>query len=281
MSLPTVAIRETPSVQRNLSGLLFLVAGVMVSIALGAWWLQRTAFTPDVSSGRAAAVMQNDQIRAEITAVVTAASVGAVDTDPAELARFVDRVISSPPGGAVTAEIVADAHARLIGERQDPVRISGAQMVEIVRTQAVGDLAPVTLPVPEVAAFRVLGNTLGWVAAVSLVIGALAFLLGVIVRPERADVLRGLAEWLLAMAVSLLVFGLLVPVFLIPAIDDSTWTGAIPRIALRQLPLLIGGSAVFVALGLFLLVRSLNAGRRKQWSTPLAVSRYREDRSWS
>lgn len=267
--------------QRNLSGILFLVAGVMVSLALGAWWLQRTAFTPDASSGRASAVMQDDQIRAEVTAVVTAASIGAVDTDPTELARFVDRVIGSRPGGTVVADIVADAHSRLIGGRDEPVRITGAQMVEIVRTQAVGDLAPVTLPVAEVGAFRILGNSLGWVAAVSLVIGALAFLLGVIVRPERADVLRGLAEWLLAMAASLLVFGLLVPVFLLPAIDDSTWTGAIPRIALRQLPLVLGTVVVFVALGLFLLVRSLNAGRRKQWSTPLAVSRYREDRSWS
>lgn len=276
-----VEIRETAPVQRNLSGISFLVAGIMASLALGTWALQRTAFTPDSSSGRAAAVMQDDQIRAEVTAVVTAATIGAVETEPNELADFVDRVIGSRPGGAVVADIVADAHAHLIGGRDEPVRITGAQMVEIVRTQAVGDLAPVTLPVAEVAAFRVLGNSLGWVAAISLIIAALAFLLGVIVRPERADVLRGLAEWLLAMAVSLLLFVVVVPVFVLPAIDDSTWTAAIPRLAFRQLPLIAGASIVFVALGLFLLVRSLNAGRRKQWSTPLSVSRYRDDRSWS
>ena len=111
--------------------------------------------------------------------------------------------------------------------------------------------------------------------------GTIAFLLGVVVRPERADVIRGLAEWFLAMAVSLVVFGLIVPVFLLPAVDDSTWTAVIPRLALRQVPFVLGATLLFVALGVFLLVRALNAGRRKQWSTPLAVSRYREDRSWS
>lgn len=267
--------------QRNLSGILFLVAGIMVSLALGSWWLQRTAFTPGASSGRAAAVMQDDQIRSEVTAVVTAASAGAVETDPTELARFIDRVIGSPPGGQVMADIVADAHAKLIGQRDDPVRITGAQMVEIVRNQAVGDLPPVTLPVAEVATFRILANTLGWAAAVTAVIGALAFLLGVIVRPERADLLRGTAEWLLATAVSLVLFGVLTPIFFLPAIDDGTWTATIPRLARRQLPLVLGAVVVLTALGTFLLIRALNAGRRKQWSTPLSVSRYREDRSWS
>lgn len=267
--------------QRNLSGILFLVAGVMVSLALGAWWLQRTAFTPDASAARAAAVMKDDQIRSELTAVVTAASLASVETDANELARFVDRILSSAPGGTVVADVVADAHARLIGNHEDPVRISGEQMVEIVRTQAVGDLPPVTVPVAEVTTFRILGNSLGWVAAVSVLIGAIAFLLGVVVRPERADVIRGLAEWFLAMAVSLVLFGLIVPVFLLPAVDDSTWTAVIPRLALRQAPLVLGVTILFIALGVLLLIRALNSGRRKQWSTPLAVSRYREDRSWS
>jgi cytochrome bd-type quinol oxidase subunit 2 len=268
-------------VQRNLAGILFLVAGVMVSVALGAWWLQRNALTPESTSGRAAAIMQDDQIRAEITAVVTAATTLTVDRPPEELARFIDQVIGSRPGGAVVADIVADAHGRAIGNHEEPVRITGAQMVEIVRTQAVGDLAPVTLPVAEITPLRFLATTLGWVAAVSLVIGAIAFLLGVIVRPERGDVARGLAELCLSLAASLVLFGLLVPIFLLPAINDSTWMAAVPRLSIRTLPFVLGICVVLVAVGLLVLVRSWNTGKRKQWSTPLSVGRYREDRSWS
>ncbi|MEX2626981.1 MAG: hypothetical protein WD225_08845 [Ilumatobacteraceae bacterium] len=266
--------------QRNLAGILFLVAGVMVSMALGAWWLQRTALTPQASSGRAAAVMQDDQIRAEVTAVVTAATTLSLDRPSDELASFIDQVIGSRVGGTVVADVVADAHARTLGQHDGPVRITGEQMVEIVRTQAVGDVDPVTLPVAEITPLRFLASTLGWVAAVSFVIGAIAFLLGVVVRPERGDVARGLAELCFALATSLVVFGLLVPVFLLPAINDSTWMAAVPRLSMRTLPFVVGSAAVLTAIGLLVLVRSRNSGKRKQWSTPLSVGRYREDRNW-
>lgn len=267
--------------QRNLAGILFLVAGVMVSVALGAWWLQRNALTPESTSGRAAAIMQDDQIRAEVTAVVTAATTLTVEQPPDELARFIDQVIGSRPGGAVVADIVADAHGRAIGNHDDPVRITGNQMVEIVRTQAVGDLAPVTLPVAEITPLRFLATTLGWVAAISLVIGAIAFLLGVIVRPERGDVARGFAELCLALATSLVLFGILVPIFVLPAVNDSTWMAIVPRLSIRTLPFVLGTCIVLVAVGLLVLARSWNTGKRKQWSTPLSVGRYRDDRSWS
>ncbi len=267
--------------QRNLAGVFFLVAGVMVSLALGAWWLQRNALTPESSSGRAAAVMQDDQIRAEVTAVVTAATALTLDRPPGELATFIDQVIGSRAGGSVMADIVADAHGRAIGNHDDPVRITGNQMVEIVRNQAVGDLSPVTLPVAEITPLRFLANVLGWVAAISLVLGAVGFLLGVIVRPERGEVARGFAELCLALAVSLVVFGLLVPILLLPAINDSTWMSVVPRLSMRTLPFVLGTAVVLVAVGLLVLLRSLNTGKRKQWSTPLSVGRYREDRSWS
>lgn len=281
MSPEVVPIRETRRVQRNLSGILFLVAGVMISLAAGAWWLQRTAFTPSDAPGATAAILVDDQIRAEITAVVTAATAGTLEQEPSELATFVDQVIGSRPGANVMVDIVSAAHARAIGEHDDPVRITGAQMVEIVRSQAVGDLPEVTLPVSEVSTLRILGGALGWVAGITAIIGAVAFLLGVIVRPERGDVTRGFAEFCLALATSLVVLGLLVPIFVLPAVNDTTWMAAVPRLAIRRLPLVLGVTVVLVAIGLFVLLKAMNSGRRKQWSTPLAVGRYREDRSWS
>jgi hypothetical protein len=281
MSSVEGAIRETRRVQRNLAGIFFLVAGVMVSIAFGAWWLQRTAFTPTDEPGPTAAVLQDEQIRSEITSVVTAATAATLDRAPGELASFVDQVIRSRPGANVMGDIVADAHGRVIGNHDEPVRISGAQMVEIVRSQTVGDLPAVTLPVSEVSTLRFLANVLGWVAGITMIIGAVAFLLGVIVRPERGEVARGFAEFCIALGASLVVFGLMVPIFVLPAINDTTWMSTVPRLATRTLPLVLGAAVVFVVLGLFVLLKTMSSGRRKQWSTPLAVGRYREDRSWS
>lgn len=274
-------IRETRRVQRNLAGIFFLVAAVMISIALGAWWLQRTALTPTAGQSTTAAILKDDQIRAEMTAVVAAASAGEMEQTPAELAVLVDQVLRSRPGAAVAAEVVADAHARTIGNHSEPVRISGEQMVEIVRSQRVADLPPVTLPVSEISTLRILGNSLGWVAGVTAVIAAVAFLFGVIVRPERHDVVRGLGELCLAVAASIVILGALVPIFVLPAINDTTWMSAVPRLAIRRLPIVVALAGLLTAAGLLSLVKASTSGRRKQWSTPLAVGRYRDDHSWS
>jgi hypothetical protein len=43
----------------------------------------------------------------------------------------------------------------------------------------------------------------------------------------------------------------------------------------------IGAAAVLAIAGLAMILTAANSGRRKQWSTPLSLGRYREDRSWS
>jgi hypothetical protein len=268
-------------VQRSLAGVLFLIAAVALSVAAGAWWLQRTAFTPGTSQNTAEAILNDDQIRGEIATVVSAATAATLEQSPNELAtELVDPLMGSRAGAAVMTDIVADAHRRVIGSRDEPVRITGVQMVDIVRDERVAELPPVTLPVPEVGALAVLSNTLGWIAAVTGVLGLVLLLLGVAVRPERGEVVRGLGEFGFALALSALLFGWLIPVIIVPAIDDSTWTQAIPRLATRSLPLVLGVAVIGIAAGIVLSIRAAGMGRRRQWSTPLAVSRYRDDRSW-
>ncbi len=89
--------------------------------------------------------------------------------------------------------------------------------------------------------------------------------------------LRGLGEFGLAMAASMLVFGYLLPVQLMTAIDNGVWTNAIPRLALRTLPVVLGSAAIFGLGGAALILASTSGGKRRQFSTPLAVSRYRGD----
>jgi hypothetical protein len=110
---------------------------------------------------------------------------------------------------------------------------------------------------------------------ISAGLGLLALALGVIARPDRRDLLRGLGEFALALAASMLVFGYLIPVQFLTAIDNRTWTHAIPRLALRTLPVVLGAAAIFAASGAALVLASRAGGKRRQWSTPLSVARYR------
>lgn len=267
--------------QRSLAGICFVIASIALGVAAGAWWLQFTVFTPDETVGKTEAILNEDEIRAEITTVVSAATAGALDQSPTEIAELVNPMIDSRAGAAVMTEIVHDAHARAIGNHDDPVRITGDQMVRIVRDEIVADLPPVTLPVAEVSTLRILGNSLGWFAAGVAVIGLLIGLFGLITRPDGSVVIVGLGQLLISLGVGLVVIGYLIPLFILPAINDTTWAGVVPRLAMRTLPLGLAVSVVMIGLGLVLVLRSLGSGKRKQWSTPLSVGRYRDERSWS
>ncbi len=133
------------------------------------------------------------------------------------------------------------------------------------------------IPIPVIGTLKTTRTMIGWLIPIAAGLGALALILGLITRPERRDVLRGLGEFGLAMAASMLVFGYLLPVQLMTAIDNGVWTNAIPRLALRTLPVVLGSAAIFGLGGAALILASTSGGKRRQFSTPLAVSRYRGD----
>ena len=261
--------------------MLFLLAVIALSIAAGGWWLERTTLTPSDTSGQTEAILDDSQIRAEIATVIAAATAPTLGQAQNEVAAFIDPIIDSRPGAGVMTEIVRDAHRRVIGERDLAVRITGPQMVEVVRDQRVVDLPAVTLPVPKVGTLDLLRHILRWMVPILAALGAILMVLAFITRPEKGELVRALGEFGVALAFSMLVFGYALPVHIIPAIDDNTWTRAVPQLATRALPVALGATVIFAVGGVLLILSSLGTGRRKQWSTPLAVGRYRDERSWS
>jgi hypothetical protein len=265
--------------ERTLAGMLFLVAAVAFSVAAGGWWMQRIVFTPDDTRETAAAILSEPEIRQEINTVISGASAPVLGVNVPELNTFLeDQVLSTRAGAAVLGPIIEQAHNRIIGNRdEEPIEVSGEQMIEIVRDQHAADVTAVILPVPVIGTLKTTRTTIGWIIPIAAAIGAIALVLGLITRPERRDVLRGLGEFGLAMAASMLVFGYLIPVHLMTAIDNGVWTNAIPRLALRTLPVVLGSAAIFGLGGAALILASTSGGKRRQFSTPLAVSRYRGD----
>lgn len=264
--------------------MLFLVAAVSVSIAAGSWWLQRVAFTPDDTRENAAAILEEADIRVELNTIITGAAAPATGQTQAELGTLLeDVVMTSRPGAAVMAPLLERIHDRIIGNADEPVVVTGLDMVPIVRDERAVDAPDVTLPIDTIGVLSNIRVALGWIALVTGLIGVIALILGLITRPERRDVLRGLGEFGISLAASLVVFGYLIPVHLLPALDSQTWTHAVKQLALRTTPVVFGGAVIFAVAGVVLILGSLSGGKRRQWSTPLSVARYRggDNPGWS
>lgn len=270
--------------ERSLAGMFFLVAGIALAAAAGSWWMQRIVFTPDETRATSEAVLQNPDIRLELNTVITGATAGALDANPQALSSNLENVVlSTRPGAVVMIPLVQQAHERIIGLRDDdPVQMTGDQLVPIVLDQRAAAVGTVTFPIEPIGVLKTMRSVLTWTMLIAGGIGALALVLGLVVRPDRRDVLRGLGEFFLALAVSMIVFGYLIPVQFLTAIDNRTWTHAIPQLALRTLPFVVGATAVFAVSGMGLLLMSRTGSKRRQFSTPLSVARYRSDDTvWS
>lgn len=269
--------------ERTLAGMLFLVAAVAFSIAAGAWWMQRVCFTPDSTRETAAAILEEPDIRGEINGVISGASAPVLGLNTPELSTFLEtQILSTHAGAAVMGPITEEIHDKIIGNRDDDIVVTGDEMIVVVRDQRAANVDDVILPIPVIGTLKTTRTTIGWMIPIAAGIGAIAMLLGIATRPERRDVLRGLGEFFVAMTCSMIVFGYLIPVQLLPAIDNGVWTKAIPRLAMRTLPFVLGSAAIFGLGGAALILASMSGGKRRQFSTPLSVSRYRGDEpGWS
>ena len=95
---------------------------------------------------------------AEAATPAVAAQVPGMDTT--QLAARVDQIALTPGGGALMAEILHDVHARMIGDQDGPVEITGDQLAVATRVEAAAAAPAVELPVPRIGALVVLDTIL-------------------------------------------------------------------------------------------------------------------------
>jgi hypothetical protein len=272
-------------VRRSLAGLLFGLAFACTCLALSGLLLERTAFSADNVGDSAYAVLQDSTLQAEVVRAISAATATQIyPTDAAAAATITENigiVASTEAGSELLADVLRDAHARVIGDSDEPVVISPDQLVQIVRDQRAVTLPPLTLEVPKVGALSVTASVLGWLVPVSGIAAIVFFVLCFLARPEKAALVRTLGLGLLVLAASLILFGYVVPRFVPTLLDDSPWARIGPAMADDSITLVLGVAVVLVAAGLALFTMSNRMGRTRRWSTPVSTYRYREERRWS
>ncbi len=286
-------IGQTLAVRRTIASLLFGLAFIGISLSIGGWLLQRTAFSPDRTADTSEAVLQDPQIRAQVVDIVanatadslcktpeTAPICGSPDKVRGYIVGLLDAPATSAAMSRQMAGILREAHAHLIGEQHGPVQITDTQMRDIVFSDAVIGLPPVTLPVPEIGVLSVTRQVLHWLIPVAGLGGLLLGLIAFAAHPERAVLLRSAAFGMVLLAVLIMGLGYLVPRFLVPALSKSPWARVPGRVADQSLALFAAVSFVLVGAGLAVLVASGMARRRRRWSTPVNTHRYNEERSW-
>lgn len=266
--------------RRGFAGLFFFLAAILLALSGGGWLLNRVAFDTSQSAATAADVLRDPTIRAEIATVVADATAPTLGLAPADIRSRVEAVATNPAGAQLMGRIIADAHARLIGERDEPVKITGPQMVQVVRDERVADVPAITLPVQEVPILNTIRIALEWFVPVTALIGAALLLLGLVTHPRRADAVFGMGIFCLVGAIATIVLGYLVPKFVIPELNDATWMTAIPAVADHTLPLLTTIAIGLVVMGGLLMVGSAFFQRRRDWASPIS-SRYGDQHRWS
>lgn len=287
-------IDQTLPVRRTLASLLFGLAFIGISLSVGGWLLQRTAFSPDRTADTSRAVLEDPEIRAQVVDIIsnatadslcktqeTAAICGAPDKVRAYIVSLLDAPATSAAMSGRMAGILREAHAHLIGEQKAPVQITDTEMRDIVFSDAVIGLPPVTLPVPEIGVLSVIRQGLHWVIPVAGIAGVALALIAFAAHPERAVLLRSAAFGMLLLAVLIMGLGYLVPRFAIPALNSSPWARIPGKLADESLPLFAAVSFVLVGVGLAVLAMSGMARRRRRWSTPVSTYRYNEERTWT
>lgn len=274
--------------RRGLAGLLFFVAAVLLSVAAGGWWLQRVAFDPATSRGAADAIVEDPDLRAEVSSLVATAAAERVGTPPDQLTALISEwlplMVDDRQAAAVIDDVITQAHQKLIGERSEPVQITGLQMVQLTRNENTWDLPAVELPIAEISWLASVRTVLVWLVPAAAIAGLIATILGIIAHPSRADAIFGIGVFCVLAAVLAFVFGYLVPAYAITPLTDEPWANLIPAVAEAKVKTVGGLSVVLAIIGSVLVFGSASFRRRKTrgWSAPVRRTSYQaEQRQWS
>jgi hypothetical protein len=269
-------------VRRSLAGLLFGLAAIVGSLTVSGFWLKVTAFSPARTKSAIGTVLQDTELKNEVARQIALATAPQLpEIQPVDLQARIIQVANNKQGAQLLAQIISDAHAKLIGATDKPVLVTPEQLVQVVRDERAELVPTLNLDVPTLAPLSTMREVLQWLVPIGGGVTAILIVLGVLAHPEKNELFQALAFLFFGLAVLLVIIGYVVPSFVVPAFTDNVWANALPRLARDQLSLLVGLILLLVIAGLACLLGSLSTRRRDRWSQPVRRTPYREERRWS
>ena len=261
--------------RRSLAALLFVIAAAALSIAAASWWLEQTVFDPDATGDAANTILQDERIRGQIATLIANRAADELGLSPAQLRPHVLELVGTKPGAEVLEQVIADAHARIIGLSDAPVRITPEQMVQLVSDERAAVVRPIRLPINEVQPVSIVRESVHWVIPVGAAIGGLALLLGLVMHPAKADAIIGIGALLIFLGLMAVLVGYVVPVSLVPALSNNTWVAAVPELAKANSTFLFSAAAGLVAAGIAFVGGAALWRRRRGWDAPVDTRHWR------
>ncbi|MFN3254853.1 MAG: hypothetical protein ACE37B_04090 [Ilumatobacter sp.] len=267
--------------RRSLGGLLLLIAAGLFAVSIGAFWLERVAFSPSADTDSTFEILRDEDIRKQIATLVATIDGPVLGMSPVLLSETIEGLTERRAMATEMRRFVAEAHGRVIGDHDDQVVITAAEQVQIVRNEGVALMDPIVLPVEEVGSLSLLSTITRWLWLIGGPLAIVLTLFGLAIRPERGEFSLAFSLGCAATGLMLLVMGYVVPVALLPALSDDVWVGVFPRLAANDLTFTFVGAVMFVAIGALAMFGTSGLRQRRQRSTPLASARYREQQRWS
>ena len=277
----TSRLWQTLPVRRSLGGLILLVAGGLFALAISTLWLDRVAFSPSASTDATFSIIADEDIRRQIATLVAQVDAPSLGVSPVALSETIEALSDRRAMAAQMRRFVAEAHAVVIGDDDGPVQILAVEQVQIVRNEGVALQPAITLPVTEVGTVSIVDLVVSWTWKVAAVAALVATLVGFFIRPERGEFVFAFGLGCAATGVLLVLMGYVVPAFVLPALSADTWMGVFPRLAAYYRNLTLVGALAFLSVGALTTIATSGLRQRRQRSTPLATTRYREDQRWS
>lgn len=258
-----------------------MIAGGLFALSISTFWLDRVAFSPSAGTDSAFEIIQDEDIRRQIATLVATVDGPTLGMSPNLLAETIEGLTARRDMAAEMRRFVSEAHSVVIGDSDGPVEILPSEQVQIVRDENVALMPPITLPVNEVGSISFIKTIVGWTWLLAGGAAIISMLLGLFLRPERGEFAFAFGLGCVTTGVMLVIMGYIVPAAMLPALSEDTWMAVFPRLAAKNLNMTLLGALAFIGVGALATFATTGLRSRRQGSTPLAASRYREQQRWT
>ncbi len=234
---------------------MLLTLGLLcASLALSAWWVQRTAFDTANTSTIAEAALQNPDLRADLARGIADRVATELGVDHAIVQSAAEATLVQPDIANAFAGVLRDVHARLIGETTGPVIVPADLVARAVGNAAAAQLPPVAIDIPTFDALDTARR--GLHRAIPLLIYAAITLvvLGLVLHPYKPAALRILGGWFLGASIAELIVAYTLPVLVLPAVVDSPYADLVAEVDKATLGPLVGVLVMLAGAGVGCLV---------------------------